>query len=222
MVKGWGSPESVQAYTRTRELCEKLNDSPELFPTLFGMCFMRMLRGEFLTAYQIAQELRQADKANDQAVLLYAHHALGQILYFMGQLRAGREHLERAVSLYDPAVHLALTSRYTGIDARVRSQGVEAWSLWHAGYPDQVMTTAKQVLTWARGLSHPYGLVFAEYIFCNLIEVLTQRHVRAAQERSETIIAMCEDYGLPDFAGFHEVVHGWSIAKQGRDEEGLT
>jgi predicted ATPase len=222
-IKGWGSPESVQAYTRARELCEKLNDSPELFPTLFGMCFMRMLRGEFTTAYEVAQELmRRAETASDPAVLLYAHHALGQTLYFMGQLPAGQDHLERAVSLYDPAVHLALTSSYAGIDARVHCQGVAAWSLWHVGYPDQAMTMANQVLAWAQGLSHPYRLVFAEYIFSNLIEILAQRDLRAAQERSGTIIAMCEEYGLPDFAAFMSIEHGWAIAQQGRDEEGVT
>jgi predicted ATPase len=221
-VKGWGSPEAVRAYTRASELCERLDNPPELFPTLFGMYFARLLRGEFRTAYEVADELmRRAQAANDPAVLLYAHHALGQVLYYMGNVRAGHTHLQRAVSLYDPAVHSRLTSRYTGIDEKVHSQGVAAWSLWQLGYPEQAMTTARQVLAWAQELSHPYSLVFAEYIFSNLIEVLTQRDVHAAQERAETVIAMCEEYGFPDFAAFMTIERGWAIAQQGRGEEGV-
>src|SRR5208282_5079588 len=34
VVKGWGAPEIERAYTRARELCERLGDPPEIFPTL--------------------------------------------------------------------------------------------------------------------------------------------------------------------------------------------
>ena len=36
-VKGWAAPEVERAYTRARELCERLGDPPELFPALFGL-----------------------------------------------------------------------------------------------------------------------------------------------------------------------------------------
>jgi predicted ATPase len=36
-VKGFAAPEAERAYTRARELCERLGDPPELFPALFGL-----------------------------------------------------------------------------------------------------------------------------------------------------------------------------------------
>jgi predicted ATPase len=84
------------------------------------------------------------------------------------------------------------------------------------------MTTVEQALAWARRLSHPYSLVFAEYGFSNIIEILAQRNAHVVQERAENGIALCTEYGLPDFAAFFTVYRGWAIAQQGREQEGVT
>jgi hypothetical protein len=56
-IKGWGSPEAIQAYARAQELCGQLNNSREVFPTLYGPFFVHWLRGEFRTAYEAADDL---------------------------------------------------------------------------------------------------------------------------------------------------------------------
>jgi class 3 adenylate cyclase/predicted ATPase len=221
-IKGWGSPEAIRAYTRARELCERLNDSPELFPMLYNSCFMHLLRGECLTAHELAEDLmRRAQAANDPRVLLYAHHALGQTLFYLGNLPAGFAHIENAVSLYDPATHSMLTARYTGIDAKVHCQGVVAWILWNCGYPEQAMTRAEAALEWAKQLSHPYSLVFAEDMLIG-IHREQRPDAHAAQERAEKGISLCAEYGLPDFGAFASVERGLAIAQQGRGAEGVT
>jgi predicted ATPase len=178
------------------------------------------LRGQFRTAYEVANDLmRRAQIASDPALLLYAHHALGQILFFMGKPRAGRTHLEKAVSLYDPAVHPGLTSRYTGIDAKVHCQGVLALFLAHLGYPQRAMTAAKQVLTWAQDLGHPYSLIFAEYMLSGLLR--DQNNIRATQERAEQGILLCIQYGEANFEAFMSIYRGWAIAQQGHGVEGV-
>jgi len=37
VVKGWASPEVVRAFARARELCERVGDTPEFFPALWGL-----------------------------------------------------------------------------------------------------------------------------------------------------------------------------------------
>src|SRR6202790_2984182 len=60
-VKAWAAPEVERAYTRARVLCERLDDPPELFPVLWGLWVMHMVRGELRTAYELAEQLlRQA------------------------------------------------------------------------------------------------------------------------------------------------------------------
>src|SRR6202022_24821 len=56
-VKGWAAPEVEGAYTRTRELCERLGDPPELFPALLGLWVVYLVRGELPSAYELAEEL---------------------------------------------------------------------------------------------------------------------------------------------------------------------
>ena len=101
-VKGWAAPEVERAYTRARELCERLGDPPELFPALLGLWAVYYLRGELRKAYELAEQLlRRAQSAHDPALLLLAHLALGDTSFSMGELLLAREHLEMAISLYD-------------------------------------------------------------------------------------------------------------------------
>jgi predicted ATPase len=203
------------------ELCERLNDSVQLFPVLFGSWLTRLLRGEYRIAYELAEDLmRRAQIADDPTVLLYAHHPLGQTLCHRGDLPAGHDLLQKAVSLYDPAVHSALTSHYAGIDAKVYCQGIAAFNLWLMGYSEQAITSAQQMLAWVRQLSHPYSLAFAEYLLSD-IHHEQQRDPGATQERAEEAIALCAEYGLSDFAAFMTIKRGWAIAQQGHSAEGI-
>ena len=49
-AKGWASPDAGRAFTRARELCERLGDPPELFPALFGIAGIHLLRAELRKA----------------------------------------------------------------------------------------------------------------------------------------------------------------------------
>jgi class 3 adenylate cyclase/predicted ATPase len=219
-TKGWGSPEAIRAYTRAQELCEQLPTSPEVFPMLYGSFFVHWLRGEVRTAYQMAKDLmRWAQIVNDHAQLLYAHHALGQVSCFMGDLQGGLTHLEKAVSLYDPAVHPRLTSRYTGIDAKVHCQGVIALILSSFGHPERAMKEANEVHAWAQTLAHPYSLIFADYVMSGVLR--DQNDVHGVQGRAEHGIALCSQYGEPNFEAFMSIRRGWAIAQQGHGAEGI-
>jgi len=95
--------EAEAAYSRARELCERLGDPPELFPALWGLWLIHLLRGELRGGYELAEQLlTRAQGARDPALLMYAHVALGNTLLFMGHLLSARERLELAISLYDP------------------------------------------------------------------------------------------------------------------------
>ena len=44
-TKGWAAPEVEQAYTRARELCQQVGETPQLFPVLFGLWQFYLVRG---------------------------------------------------------------------------------------------------------------------------------------------------------------------------------
>jgi predicted ATPase len=58
-VKGYAAPEVERAYTRTRELCERLDDPREFFAAIYGLWVRHLVRGELRKAYELAEQLLQ-------------------------------------------------------------------------------------------------------------------------------------------------------------------
>jgi class 3 adenylate cyclase/predicted ATPase len=220
-VKGRAAPEVERAYTRARELCERLSDPPELFPALLGLWYVHLLRAELRTAYELADQLlRRPQSAPDPALLLYVQFALGAASFRMGEFLPARERLEMAITLYDPERHRPLIFRYFGVDAGVYCLSYAAWTLWQLGYPTQALKRGNEALALAKGLSYPLSLAFAEFF----VAVLRQyrREARAADEAAEGVIALCAEHGFPDWLAIATSLHGWAMAEQGCNEEGIA
>ena len=45
-TKGYAAPEVEHAYTRARELCQQVGETPQLFPVLWGLWLFYLVRGE--------------------------------------------------------------------------------------------------------------------------------------------------------------------------------
>jgi class 3 adenylate cyclase len=78
IIKGLGSAEAGVAYTRARELSQRVDQTAQLFPMLRGLWLFHHVRAELRTAHDLGQQLLHlAQSAHDPALLLEAHHALG-------------------------------------------------------------------------------------------------------------------------------------------------
>jgi predicted ATPase len=221
-VKGYAAPEVEQAYTRVRELCQRLGDPTELFPALFGLWIVYLLRGEVPRAYQLAEQLlRRTQGVPDPALPLYAaESALGNTSYQMGEFLSAREHIEKAISLYDPERHRRLTFIYGAADAEVRSLSYLGMTLWQLGHPEQALKRGHEALALAQALSHAFSLGFAEF-HIGIVRQL-RREAAAAEQAADALMALSTEHGLTDFLAWATVQRGWAIAHQGRHEEGIA
>src|SRR5262249_40502177 len=85
------------AYTPAPALGGELEDSPELVPALWGLYLLHITRGKIRKAQNLGEQmLGLAEHAQDRALLLQAHHALGATHDFLGEWAAARTHLEQA------------------------------------------------------------------------------------------------------------------------------
>ena len=102
-AKGQGVPQVECAYTRASTLCRQVGETPELFPVLWGLWRFYLVRAEYQTARELAEQcLSLAQRVQDSALLLVAHHALGATVYYLGEVPSGRAHLEQGLASIIP------------------------------------------------------------------------------------------------------------------------
>jgi predicted ATPase len=220
MAKGLSAPEVEQAYTQAYALCQQVGETPELIPVLFGLWRFYIARSQYHTARELGETLlRLAQRADDPALAVIAHYALGFTWCCLGILPAARQHLEEGIALYTSDQRRALVFRM-GQDPGVACRVYAAWTLWLLGYPDQSLARLHEALTFAHELSHPFSLAFAR-CFAAFVSQF-RRDVSAVHELAEAAIALATEQGFPQWAALGTIVRGWALAMQGQDEEGMA
>jgi len=116
-TKGYAAPEVVQAYTRARELCQEVGETPEHFLVLYNLWVSSVIRAEHQTTLELGEQcLRLAHRVQDATLLLMAHYVLGVSWFYRGSPPLACTHLEHMMALYDPAQHHVLAYHYGGFD----------------------------------------------------------------------------------------------------------
>jgi TolB-like protein/predicted ATPase len=220
-TKDWTAPEVEMAYTRAHVLCRDLGESPDLFPALWGLFLFRIARGEIQTALnQGGQLLGLAQRAQDPALLLQAHHALGPTYTLVGDWASARTHLDQAIAHYDPGEHRTHAFLYGGHDPCVCCLGFAAKSLWMLGYPEQALGRGREALALARELGHPASLAHAQLSVAILHQF--RRDVSETLELAEALQALAADQGLLFYLAGGSVLRGWALVERGSSSEGMA
>jgi len=217
-TKGLAAPEVEQAYTRARELCRQVGETPQLLLVLFGLRRFYANRGELQTAHELAEQLLNLAHRVEPTHLVGAHYTVGTSFYWPGEFGSARSHLEQGITLYDRQQHHSLAFVY-GIDPGVSCLSYLTWTLWDLGYPDQARQKMQEVLALAQDLPHPFSLAQARQ--CATIFHQLCREGSAAQEQAEALIAIASNQGFPYWVAQGAVYRGWALAEQGHGEEGV-
>jgi predicted ATPase len=220
ITQGFAAPEVERVYARARALCRQVGETTQLFPVLWGLWLFYEVRGELQTAREFAEQLLSlAQRQQDPALLLPAHRAMGQTVFWQGELARARESLEQGIAIYDPQRHRSLAFHYSQ-DAGVGLRMFAAQVLWYLGYPDQAMESMQEALALARELSHPFSLASALDHAAWLHQY--RREERLTQEQAEADIVLSREQGFSFFLAHGTILHGWALAAQGRRAEGIT
>lgn len=219
-TRGVGASEVEQAYTRARELCQQLGETPQLFPALRGLWRLYNTVGRLPTAREVGDQLLTlAQRQHDATRLMVAHVSLGITLVYMGEFTLTCTHLEQGLALTDPDAQRTLTARY-GTSPRVECLYYGALALWCLGAPDQALQRSQAACTLARELGHPLSLAMALYWAARIHVLRGEAH--AAQNQAEAAIALCTEHALPQFLAMGRFTLGWALAAQGQGDEGVT
>jgi predicted ATPase len=197
-----------------------VGETPQLIPVLFGLWRFYVARPQLHAARELGETLlRLAQEADDPALAVIAHYALGFTLLCLGALPAAHQHLQEGIALYTPDQRHALVFR-TGQDPGVACRIYAAWTLWLLGYPDQALARLHDALALAHKLSHPFSLAFARATASMASH--WRRDVPAGREYAEAAVALSTELGFSLWVAVGTLVRGWALAMQDQGEEGMT
>src|SRR5262249_6716350 len=92
-------------------------------------------------------------------------------------------------------------------------------SLWLLGYPDQALTWNRAALTLAQETAHPVTTVI---VWCyNTLLHQCLHEARTVQQQAEALITLCNEQGFLELSTWGIVPHGWVLAMQGQEEDGI-
>jgi predicted ATPase len=217
-TKGQAAREVGETYLRAQRLCQPLENPHHLFPILRGLWIYYLVRAELKTAHELGEQLLTlAQQAQDPAMLLAAHRAIGTTLFYLGAVADAHPHFTQGMAFYDPQQHRTSVVLY-GEDTGMICRSLAAWALWCLGYPDQGLTQSHEAVPLTHQMTHPYSVGYA--LICATVLHQLRREVRATQERAEAVITLATEQGFSQWRAMGCVLRSWTLAHQGQVKEG--
>lgn len=218
-TRGYAAPEVGRTYTRSRELCLQMGETPQLLMALYSLGNFHATRGELETAREIGEQmLDMAQRAEDPLSVAAAQSLLGYILSHLGDISLGQAYLEQVVAFYDFEQHKSLAFIF-GHDLGVHTLGWASNYLWALGYPDQALQRSEEAIELAQKLGQPYALCIAVMLsaWCRIYS----HDFRAARMLDDMCARLAIEHGYVLWeAG--SGCRGWLQCEEGRPEEGIA
>src|SRR4029078_834956 len=150
---------------------------------------------------------------------MIGHMILGISLVLVGTPSEGREHLTRAIALYEPAEHRALATRF-GHDVRMSSYCWRALALWLLGYPDGAAFDMACALADADEIEHAATSMFA-LSHVSLAHTFRRDYAKA-EELASRLVALGEAKGSLYWKSYGLMLQGWLLTEVGRASEAIS
>ena len=210
ITHGVDTPEVEQVYTRAYALCQQVEETPQLFPTLRGLWYFYYARGPAQTARELAERLLAlAQTQQDPVMLREAHMALGLALYHEVALTSALHHLEHGLTLCDPTTRHALHGVLHPEIVCLLMSGIV---LWYLGYPDRARTRIHEGLDVAQQLAHPHYQVWGLHVGAVFYQLY--RDARAVGELAEATVAQASEQQIQLGLTEGRLLRQWALAQE--------
>ena len=224
-VKGYAAPETKAAAERARLLIERADALGEpaedpllLFSMLYSFWVANYVAFNGDRIHELAtQFLALAEKQGATVPLMIGHRIMGSSLLFTGGFAEARDHLDQAITLFDPAEHRPLATRF-GQDAGVAILAYRSWALWVVGYPEAALADADHALKDARETGQATTLLALG--FTTITRILC-RDYAAANVLIGELVALADEKGALYWKAAGLVLQGCVLALTGKAAEAV-
>ena len=178
------------------------------------------LSGELRRAYELRKQLLAIAEEKQDATLLTWAHSFALIPCAMGEFTSARSHLERAISLYDPARSEVYRTVYSVIDPGVVSLGWSAITLCLLGCPDRALERSRQSLALARALAHPFS--FALALGRSAQFHLLRREAEDSLSSANECLRVATEHGFEQMSAWAAVHRGMSLVELHQPKDSIV
>jgi predicted ATPase len=218
-ARGPGAPETTQVFTRARERAGGDKGAPERLAVDYGLFVGSLVRGELLAmrahAAAFLADVEGGPHAPEAGV---AYRAQGITHWFAGEYVRAREHLERALSLFEPGRDDDLAFRF-GYDAGASAMAYLAFASWSLGDVGRARFLIESIKARIESVAHAGSRASGTALVAHF-ELMRGDSSRVPQHAKE-LARLASEHNLSMFRAYGAFLEGWAGAHFGGLDEGL-
>jgi predicted ATPase len=212
-LRGFNAPEVKHAYGRARELAGQTGQIDLLFHATWGQWefYSHSTREDLNTAEELEQQLFElAGQAEDDGLLLEAHHSGWATAYARGNAAGMVDHARQGLTIYERGDFLEHLHIF-GHDPGVCAYGSGAVGLWLLGYPEQARQLLLKGVALADEIEHPFSITVIKWgeTLISLFDSDNQLALTKANEYA----AFSKEHGFSGFARIATLFQGIASAQ---------
>jgi DNA-binding winged helix-turn-helix (wHTH) protein/predicted ATPase len=220
VAKGMASQEAGDAYSRAHALCHQVEETRQLFRTLWGLIGFHNGNGRLRTGEELGRQLFElAQHQHDPALVQASHLIVGGNALYLGNLVAARAHLEQSLEI--SVVPQSSSTLFAGrLHPRITSYAWILRPLWQLGYADQAQQRCQEGLALAQQLGHTPSLALVEFFAAALSQF--RRDAAATHARADALMTFAATQGFELRLEQGRMLRGWALAMQGDAAAGVA
>ena len=218
-ARGPTAPETTEAFAIVRKSAYGERDAPERLAADYGLWVGSLLPGDLPSMRAHAEVfLSDVEGKPGSPEAGVAHRAAGLTRWFAGEYLEARDHLERALALFEPGRDDDLAFRF-GQDAGVSAMAFLAFALWPLGEVDCAISLIDRMQTRMADLAHVSTLALGT-VYAAAFAMMRGDRSPARTSVSE-LTRIAREHDMPLFRAFGPFFEGWATADAGAPADGL-
>ncbi len=226
--KGYADRQVGEAYTKARELSQRVGDAGMHLAALYGLWAYHYLSGQPAAMLEQANEfLAFAERENETGPIMVGYRLVGTSRLINGYIADASDALYQALVRYDPAAHGAaspvgrsLRARF-GHDVGVTMYSYRSWALWLSGQPADAENAAESELERGHALEHDDQSLLYALWHAGMTYVLL-RNVEKVAEIEGKLTELANHRQLPYWLALGRFLCGWRATRAGRAEDAVA
>ena len=215
-----GAPETTEAFAKARESAGGHKDAPERLAADYGLWVGSFVRGELSPMRaRVETFLSDVEARPDSPEAGVAHRAAGITCWVAGEYREARDHLERALALFQPGRDNDLAFRF-GQDPGVAAMLYLALVLWPLGDVERAGSLVRDAVARSAALTHIFARAYGS-MHAAIFELMRGDLTRFATHAAE-LAQLAREHDLPLWRAWGVFLEGAAKAKCGEVGGGLA